>query len=640
MTPEEVMLYYRLLLVDMPERYEAALAQHLEQEEPLSELVLALSVCRDRQETLDVLDHHLHSCQPDLEAVEALLREEVTGRYERGEINEEQWLAIMRSACWQSELALYPALAVLDEIADMAGDGICSRETYRLCVQAVIRGERMPDYWKLDRELRREKAKTLPCSEDGKQPQRRIFPMLKKFIGDKAFYRNVLHILIPLVIQQGISSFVSLLDNVMVGGLGTEAISAVAIVNQILMVYNLAIFGGLSGASIFGAQFAGKKDYDGMRYTFRFKLYFGWVLTLLGIGIFLLFGDSFIQLFLQGESNGGDLTLALQEGKDYLSMMLWGLIPFMLVQTYAGTLRETGETFAPMVASIIAILTNLVLNYCLIFGHFGFPAMGVRGAALATVISRYVEMAYVLVHAHRSTERYPFVRGVYRSLHVPGELVKKIAITGSPLLLNEIAWSLGMTFINQCYSVRGLSALAALNITSTAWNLFCVLMFAMGNAVSIMVGQHLGKGDKQGARDTDTKLLFLTVVIHVVMGALLMLFAGVIPLLYNVEPEVRELARQLLVVAGASLPIHAFLHATYFTIRSGGKTVITFLFDSVYTWLVPAVLAFVLSRYTDWDIVWVYFCIQFIDVVKLVIGLIMLRSDFWANNVVDSVSSK
>ena len=462
--------------------------------------------------------------------------------------------------------------------------------------------------------------------------------MLKKFIGDKRFYRMVLTLVVPIVIQQGITNLVNLLDNVMVGGLGTESISAVAIVNQILMVFNMTIFGGLSGASIFGAQFFGKGDQDGMRHTFRVKLYFGVLTTLLAVGLLVVRGEGFIDLFLRGESDGGDVALTLAEGMRYLKVMLWGLVPFMVVQVYAGTLRETGETVAPMVGSVIAIVLNLVLNYLLIFGHLGCPRMGVTGAAVATVISRYVEMVYILAHTHAHPEKYPFIQRLFSSLYVPGALVKKIVVTGLPLLLNEVLWSLGMTFINQSYSTRGLSAVAAINITATAWNLFCVILFAMGNAVAILVGQRLGAGDNEGARDVDRKLIFLTVAAHVVMGLLLIACSGLIPLLYNVEPGVRQLTQRLLMVAGASLPIHAFIHVTYFTIRSGGKTVITFLFDCVYTWVVPVTLAYCLCHLTSLPIVGVYFCVQFIDIIKVVIGALMLRSDFWANNVVDEVA--
>ncbi|MBQ6383882.1 MAG: MATE family efflux transporter [Clostridia bacterium] len=458
-----------------------------------------------------------------------------------------------------------------------------------------------------------------------------------RWFGDKHFYRSVLTLLIPIIIQQFISSFVSLLDNVMVGSLGTEAISATSIANTVLSVLMLAIFGGLSGAGIFSAQFYGKGDMDGMRHTFRFKLYFGLSITVLAIVIYILFGEAFIASFLRGESNGGDMALALREGKDYLRIMLWGQIPFTLVQIYAGTLREAGETRAPMVAGICAICTNLFLNWVLIFGHLGAPQMGVRGAALATVISRYVELAIVAVHTHRHTDQYIFIRGAYRSGYVPGRLAGRISRTGVPLLVNEIVWSLGMTFINQFYSTRGLNAVAALNITGTAWNLFCVIMFAMGSAVSIMVGQRLGAGELQEARDTDRKLIVLTEIIHIIIGAAMVIAAPAVPRLYNVTPEVRDLTRQMLIIAGISLPLHSFAHVTYFTIRSGGRTLITFLFDAVYTWAVTVTLAFCLTHFTGMSIVEIYFCVQFIDVVKLVIGLLMLRSDFWARNVVKDI---
>ena len=437
--------------------------------------------------------------------------------------------------------------------------------------------------------------------------------ILKRFVGSRSFYKSVLTLLVPIIIQQFISSFVSLLDNVMVGSLGTEAISAASIANQVMMVYNLAIFGGLSGVSIFGAQYYGKGDMDGMRNTFRIKISFAVGSSVLAIAVYLLAGESFIASFLMGESNGGDMGLAL---------------------------RESGETVAPMKAGIIAILTNLVLNWVLIFGNLGFPAMGVAGAAIATIISRYAELAIVVLHTHHHEDKYPFISGAYRNFRVPGQLVGRVARTAMPLLVNEILWSLGMTFINQFYSSRGLNAVAALNITGTAWNLFCVIMFAMGSAVSIMVGQRLGAGQMAEARDVDRKLIFLTEVIHVIIGLVMILASPLVPMLYNVGDDVRSLTQQLLVIAGLALPIHSFAHVTYFTIRSGGRTVITFFFDAVYTWAVTVLLAFCLTRFTDLDIIRIYFCVQFIDILKLVIGLIMLRSDFWARNVVNDLPAE
>lgn len=455
-----------------------------------------------------------------------------------------------------------------------------------------------------------------------------------KFIGDKNFYKKLFILVLPIIIQQGITSLVNLVDNVMVGRLGTESMSGVAIVNQLLFVVNLAIFGGISGASIYGAQFFGKGDHDGVRYAFRFKMIFSVTVTLAAIAGLFIWNDSLISLFLTESESGGDILYTLSEAKHYLGVMLIGLIPYAVSQTYASTLRETGETLSPMIASCLAILMNLFLNYCLIFGNFGAPKLGVTGAAIGTVISRYVEALFLIIRTQIYRERFIFIQRAFRSLYIPLDIVKKIAVVGSPLIMNEILWSLGTTMINQSYSTRGLHVVAATNITSTVWNLFSVVMFAMGTAVSIVVGQLLGADKIEEAKDTDNKLLFFTVVLHVFIGGMIILAAPYIPMIYKIEPEVSALTTNLLRVAGAALPIHAFAHVTYFTLRSGGKTFVTFLFDCIYTWVIPFPIAFCLCRWSTLPIVLIYFCVQFIDGVKVVIGLFLLRSGVWAKRIV------
>ena len=457
----------------------------------------------------------------------------------------------------------------------------------------------------------------------------------KKYIGDKAFYSALIALAIPLIIQQGITNFVSLLDNLMVGRLGTIPMSSVSIMNQLIFVYNLTIFGGLSGASIFGAQFFGTGDWKGMRDTFRFRLLFGGVVSVIAIVILWFWGDTLAMLFMKSEANNPtDIALTVEHGMAYLKIALWGLVPFMVVQVYSGLLREMGETVSPMIASVIAILTNLVLNYIFIYGKLGCPAMGVAGAALASVIARFFDMGYIMLITHRGHARFRFIEGAYKSMHVPAELVRKIAITGAPLMFNELLWSLGTTFVNANYSSRGLVVVAAMNIATTAWNLFCVIMFAMGSAVSIMVGQKLGAGDIEGAKDIDRKLIFANLVLHIAIGALIVATAGLVPMLYKTEPEVRSLAADFLRIMGLTMPISAFVHVAYFTIRSGGKTVVTFFFDSVYTWVVTASLSLVLCRYTTLDVRTIFFIVHFSDIIKLIISIPMLRSGFWANNLV------
>ena len=457
---------------------------------------------------------------------------------------------------------------------------------------------------------------------------------MKKLIGNKDFYKMVLLVAVPIMIQNGITNFVGLLDNVMVGQVGTEQMSGVAIVNQLLFVYNLCIFGGLSGAGIFGAQFYGQGNKDGVRDIFRFKIWIGLLITAIGFFVLSLFGEPLINMYLTGETNQENVATALVYGREYLWIMLIGIIPFCIVQIYSSTLRETGETILPMLAGIAAVVVNLVFNYILIFGKFGAPALGVAGAAVATVISRFVECAIVVVWTHRHKERNPYMEGLYKSLRVPLQLTKKVIIKGTPLLLNETMWAAGMAMLLQCYSVRGLNVVAGMNISNTIANLFNVVFIALGSSVAIIVGQLLGAGKMEEARDTDTKMIAFSVASCVLIGAVMVVIAPLFPRIYNTSGEVQRLAESFIIVAAVFMPQNAFLHSAYFTLRSGGKTVITFLFDSVFIWVVSIPLAYLLCRYTEMNIVAVYFCCQGIEIIKSVIGFILVKKGVWLQNIV------
>ena len=456
----------------------------------------------------------------------------------------------------------------------------------------------------------------------------------KKLFGDRAFYRMVLTVTVPIMIQNGITNFVGLLDNIMVGRIGTEQMSGIAIVNQLLMVFNLAIFGALSGVGIFSAQFFGCRNHKGVQHTLRFKIYVGLGILVLGTVILMAGGEQLIQMYLHGEGNEQALQATLGYGREYLWVMLAGLPPFVLEEIYASTLREGGETKLPMIAGVVAVLVNLALNYVLIFGKLGFPELGVVGAAIATVISRYVQMAVVIAWTHRNPEKMPFIVGAYREWKVPGQLSWNIVSKGTPLMLNEILWSAGMAIMTQCYSTRGLDAVAALNISTVISNLFNVVFVAMGSAVSIIVGQLLGAGKMEEAKDTDRKLIAFAVMSSVGMGAVVAMTAPLFPQLYNTSGEVKYLAAALLRVAALCMPVFAFLHTTYFTLRSGGKTIITFLFDSVFLWCVSIPVAYVLSRHTTMAIAALYLSCQMLDLIKCVIGFVLVKKGVWLNNIV------
>jgi len=456
------------------------------------------------------------------------------------------------------------------------------------------------------------------------------------FIGDREFYTTVIMLVLPIIVQNAISNFVNLLDNVMIGQVGTPQMSGVAIANQLIFVFNLTLFGGLSGAGIFGAQFFGAGDHEGFRYTVRFKLWTVAVTLVVAIIVFLTCGDQLISLYLTGEGDAVERAAMLEYGRSYFRIMLWGLLPFALSQAYGGSLREMGEAMLPMKASLVGVITNLCLNYLLIYGKFGFPALGVEGAAIATVISRFAELAIIVVYAHRNSGRFQFIDGLYQSVRIPKELVLNIIKKGMPLLANELFWSLGMSTLTQIFSTRGLNVVAALNITSTISNLFNVFVFSMGTAVAVMVGQALGANDIAGAKQTAWRLIFFNVCTCFVVGGALIAFSPTIPYIYNTTDYVRMLAARFMQTSAIYMAFNAVSNCAYFTIRSGGKTFITFLFDSVYVWVVFVPFAYVLTHYTTLDILVLYPVCYLTDVLKCIIGVIIVKDGRWAQNMVSN----
>ncbi|MBE6610022.1 MAG: MATE family efflux transporter [Ruminococcaceae bacterium] len=457
---------------------------------------------------------------------------------------------------------------------------------------------------------------------------------VRKYFGDWKFYRMVLTIAVPIMIQNGITNFVSLLDNVMVGQLGTEAMSAVSIVNNLIFVFYLLIFGAISSAGIFTAQYHGYKDINGVRYTFRFKFIIIMIASLAALAAFGLAGDGLISLFLHESESGSDLELTMSYARNYLEIMLIGLVPYAISQAYASTLRETGKTILPMIGSICAVVTNFVLNYVLIFGRFGAPVMGVEGAAVATVTSRFIELAILVIWTHANKAKCPFIKGAYRSAYIPAALTKEIVIKGLPLLFNELMWSAGVTITTQCYSTRGLDVVAALNISTTINNVFNVIYLALGSAIAIVVGNLLGAAKLDEARDTDRKMIAFSVMCSLVMGVLLASFSGLIPLMYNTTDEVRGLATYMMIVLACVMPFGAYAHGAYFTLRSGGRVMITLLFDSVYMWAVVIPVAFILSRATSISILWLYPICHGLEILKAVFGAVILRKCNWVKQLV------
>ena len=456
----------------------------------------------------------------------------------------------------------------------------------------------------------------------------------ESLLGEASFYKKVAFVVVPMIIQNTLTNIVGLLDNVMVGQVGTLPMSAVAIVNQLFFVYYLCIWGGVAGVGIYGTQFFGKGDYDGVRFAMRFKLILASIITAVTIAVFLIFGKDLISLYISSTTSPADRTATLQYARQYLTIMLVGLIPFTVTQCYAGTLREAGQTSLPMKAGMTAMVVNFIFNGLLIFGLFGFPRLGVAGAAIATVISRFVEMLIVVIAAHAKQKEYTFFAGLYQNFYIPKRLILPILTKTMPLLLGEFTWSFGQATLLQCYSVRGLDVIAALNISNTISQIFNEVFLSLGNATAILIGQELGADKLVDARRTSSRMMTLSVVSCFVMGFLLFLCSPFIPGIYNTEDAVRELATSFIRVVSITMFCNAIANVAYFTLRAGGKTVITFFFDAGATWLLSVPLAFVLSRYTSLSIVLVFFIVCAAELLKGFIGIGLVKQGTWVRNIV------
>ena len=457
---------------------------------------------------------------------------------------------------------------------------------------------------------------------------------LKDVQKDINIYKKALMLAVPMMIQSGIANAVVLVDNLMVGSLGTECITGVSISAQILFVFNLAVFGGLSGPGIYGAQYFGHGDREGFANVFRLKLWIVMLVTFVGIGLFLFAGPFLIQLYLTGEGSSFDPDLAMKHGLDYLNIMMVGLIPFALTQVYAGSFRETNHSIEPMVAGLASVGVDIVFNYLLIYGKMGLPALGVKGAAIATVFSRFAELAIIAGWRKARREQYPYLEHVYDTLRIPIGSMKTIIRKSIPIFVNELLWAAGVAALAQCYSRKGLAVVAGMNIANVLCNLLNVVFINLGAAVGILEGQFLGASEFDLAKDSAKKLVWFNGAVCLLLSLILIGLSGIFPKAYNTTDEVRELARWFIIILAIFFPIQGMMNTLYFVLRSGGKTIITFIFDSVFSWTILVPLAYILCRFSPLSIMLILAIVQGAELLKVIFGYILVEKGIWITNLV------
>ncbi len=452
-----------------------------------------------------------------------------------------------------------------------------------------------------------------------------------KVLKDKAFVKKFFSLAFPVMIQALIGLTVNFVDNLMVGGLTNEAVSAVYAVNQGTFFFIVISYGIVSGAGIYVQQFFGAKDDDHLRQSVRYKILAVTLLLAVFLPLFFFGGSTLIGFYTRSASNAEEI---LRLGMQYLPIILLSLIPMAYTTVYATTFRETGKTIYPLITGIIALITNIGFNALMIYGL----DMGVVGAAIATVIARCVEFIATFILVKKINT--PFSKGVFSHFHIEKKMVKIISKKSFPLFFNEVLWAGGMVMLSLAYAQRD-GVLSALSIVYTMTDIFGIVFQGLSVGIGVMVGNLLGAGKIEEAKENNKKLFILGIFISLVAGVVMAILAFVAPYMFvEVTPEQKLLATKLLLVYASFLWAFSLSVCSYMTLRAGGKTLITFLFDSMTMWVFVVPTTWALALFTGLDIIVIFIVVQSFDVLKALIGVSIVSRGTWAVNLTHGLSKR
>ena len=442
-------------------------------------------------------------------------------------------------------------------------------------------------------------------------------------LSDHFTYSRLLRFVLPCIGTMLFTSIYGIVDGLCVSNfVGKTAFAAVNLIMPLPMLLGtIGFMLGTGGSAIVGITLGEGDQKKADRYFTLFLL-----AALVSVSVLAVLGIVFLRpiAVLLG-AKGELLDYAVRYGR----ILMVSLPTFALQNMFQSFFVTAEKPHLGFWFTVGAGCTNMVLDVLMV----GIWGWGVEGAAIATVISRYVELAIVAGWTHSHKARNAFIVGAYRSMYIPGKLLRSITIKGMPLLVNEFLWSSGMAVLSQCYSTCGLDVVPAMNICSTLFNLGSVVYLSMGNSVGIIMGQMLGAGhSEEDVRDTNRKLIAVSIASGVMFGGLMAAVSEAFPGIYNTTDAVRHLAAQLIWISAVMMPFGSYLNATYFTLRSGGQTFVTFLFDSCFMWVFCVPLAFCLSRFTNLPILPLYAICQATDFIKCVIGTVMLKQGKWIQN--------
>jgi len=446
---------------------------------------------------------------------------------------------------------------------------------------------------------------------------------MKKLFGNKAFYKTTLAIALPIMAQQFVTSFVNLIDNIMIGSVGSLALTSVTVANRVYLIFNSTMFGICGAAGIFIAQYYGAKDQQKCQKILNINLVCGFIIACLFVVALIAVPQQLIEIFTSSPQ-------VINESMRYIQYAIFTYIPFAFSFSVMMALRAVGINKIQLLVGIITVATNTTLNYLLIFGNFGFPELGVQGAAIATAIARMIEMIIYLVILLRHQHLFYF--SLSELLHLDMHLIRSMIKKAIPLTINEIFFSLGLAMIFLSYMRCDENLIAAISVVDTVMQIAYIIFGGLSSAVSILIGKRLGANEIEKAKDNAYKLITFGVIIGCAVGMIFIFIAPVIASFYNVEDVIKQTIVSLLTIKSFLLPVYVYNVCIFFTLRAGGDTFSTMLMDSGFLWCAGVLLSTVISVFFAIPLVTLFTIVEACDVLKLFVATYFFKKGKWAKN--------
>ena len=445
--------------------------------------------------------------------------------------------------------------------------------------------------------------------------------------SNKEFVKRLLLLAVPIMGQNLLMASVSFVDTLMIGMIGENALAAVGLANQIFFLITLFFFGVSSGSAIFIAQYWGAQDTKTMHKIMGIAV----VLNLIGATFATLSTLFFPQQVMRIFTND---PVVIKLGSEYLIIVAISYLFTAIVMVYSTASRATGNAKIPLYMAFVSMLVNIVFNYVLILGKFGFPRLEVKGAALATAIARLVELCLLLtiIYKGKSAAASP----IRQMLSFNSSLFKRFFKTCTPVILNEMFWALGMTAYKIAFAKMGVTVIASVNVTEAIQSLFFVALMGISNASAIMIGNRIGENKIDLASNYAKRLLIIGLLGGVVLGSLLALFSPYLPIPFNLTAQVAKMTTLSLLTLSLLVPIKAFNMVSIIgVLRSGGDTHFSMFAELVAVWVIGVPFAFFGAFVLKLPIHILYLFVGSEEAFKFIIGLLRIRSGKWINRLTE-----